>query len=188
MIEQVVNRVLRLDPETLRRLGELTGKTVRLDLGAGEGALTFFVSPSADGLRFHRRHEGVADVTLRGTIPLFARLLRTGIAVGELQISGDIELGSRFKRILEDVELDFEEPLSRLVGDVAAHEIGRGARDFVAWGKRAADSFARDIAEYLQEESRVLASRTRVDAFLRAVDTLRADADRLQQRLDRLKR
>jgi ubiquinone biosynthesis protein UbiJ len=188
LLTGVANRLLRLDPETLRRLGEMEGKVIRLDLGEAERVLTLFVFPSAQGLRFEREHDGAPHVTLRGAVPVFARLARTGIAAGELQISGDIDLGSRFRRILEEIELDWEEPLSRVVGDIAAHRIGQAARSFVAWGRDAAKHVARDTAEYLQEESRVLASRMRVDEFLKAVDDLRLDADRLQKRLEQLER
>jgi ubiquinone biosynthesis protein UbiJ len=184
-VERSVNRVLRLDPETLRRFGEIEGKTICIDLG-GEPAFTLFVTPAADGLRLRRAHDGAPDVTLRGSIPVFARLARTGIAVGELQISGDIELGSQFKRILEDIDPDFEEPLARVVGDVAAHQIARAARAGIRWGRHAVSTLAQDTAEYLQEESRILAPQVRVDEFMQAVDRLRADADRLQKRLEQL--
>ena len=43
-----------------------------------------------------------------------------------------------------------------------------------------------DLREYLQEESRLLAPRPQVEGFLRAVDGLRADTDRLEKRLERL--
>jgi ubiquinone biosynthesis protein UbiJ len=186
--ENTINRILRLDPETLRRLGELDGKTIRLDLGTATQALTLFVTPAADGLRVRRAFEGAPDVTLRGDIPVFARLARTGIAAGELQISGNIELGTRFKRILEDVQPDWEEPLARLVGDVAAHQIGRALRGAAAWGNDAARRLAQDSVEYLQEESRVLAPRVRVEEFMQSVDRLRADVDRMQKRIEQLQR
>lgn len=185
VLESAINRVLRLDAHSLRRLGELEGKTIRVDLD-GEPPLTLFVFPSGAGLRLRRRHEHGADVTLRGSLPLLARLARTGIAAGELQISGDVELGSRFKRILEDIDPDFEEPLARVLGDPAAHALGRAARGAFDWGRHAAQALARDVTEYLQEESRVLAPRARVEEFMRAVDRLRADADRLEQRVQRL--
>jgi ubiquinone biosynthesis protein UbiJ len=188
MVEQAINRVLRLDPETLRRLGELDGKTIRLDLGTAAQALTLFVTPGVDGLRLRRAFDGAPDVTLRGDIPVFARLARTGIAAGELQISGDIDLGTRFKRILEGVQPDWEEPLARVVGDVAAHQIGRIVRRVVGWGNDAARSLSQDTVEYLQEESRLLAPRVRVEEFLRAVDRLRADTDRLQKRIEQQER
>jgi ubiquinone biosynthesis accessory factor UbiJ len=188
LVSGVASRMLQLDSETLRRLGEMEGKIIRLDLGEAERALTIYVLPSAQGLRFAREHDGAPHVTLRGTIPVFARLARTGIAAGELQISGDIDLGSRFKRILESVDLDWEEPLSRVLGDVVAHRIGETARSVFGWSRRAVDHLARDTVEYFQEESRLLAPRVRVEEFLEAVDTLRLDADRLQQRLERLER
>lgn len=184
----VANRVLRLDPETLQRLGEMEGKVIRLDLGDAERALTIFVLPSAQGLRFAREHDGAPHVTLRGDIPVFARLARTGIAVGELQISGDIELGSRFRRVLENIDPDWEEPLARVLGDVVAHRVGQTVRSAFGWGRRATRDIARDTVEYFQEESRLLASRVGVEEFLKAVDSLRSDADRLQKRLEQLER
>lgn len=188
LIERAVNRVLRLDPETLRRLGELDGKTIRLDLGGGVQSLTLFVTPGADGVRLRREHDGAPDVTLRGDIPVFARLARTGIAAGELQISGDIDLGTRFKRIFEGLDPDWEEPLARVIGDVAAHQVGRLARGMAAWGRDVVRSVARDTTEYLQEESRVLAPRARVDEFLRSVDRMRTDVERMHKRVEQLQR
>jgi ubiquinone biosynthesis protein UbiJ len=43
-----------------------------------------------------------------------------------------------------------------------------------------------DVSEYLQEESRLLPTRHEVEAYLNAVDALRASADRLEQRVARL--
>lgn len=188
MLDAAVNRVLRLDPETLRRLGELEGKVILLDLGTAAAPFSLYVEPSSRGLHLRRESVRAPDVTLRGTIPVFARLARTGIVAGELQISGDIDLGSRFKRVLEDIDLDWEEPLARVVGDVAAHQIGRAARAARSWGEHAVRTLAQDGAEYFQEESRLLAPRTRVEEFLRAVDKLRSDTDRLGKRLEQLER
>jgi len=187
-VQQAANRLLRLDPETLRRFGELEGKIILLDLGTPAAPFSIYVEPSAQGLKLSRTSERAADVTMRGTIPVFARLARTGIVAGELQISGDIDLGSRFKRILEGIELDWEEPLARAVGDVAAHQIGRAARAAWSWGEHATRTLAKDTAEYFQEESRLLAPRVRVEEFLQAVDKLRHDAERLGKRLEQLER
>jgi ubiquinone biosynthesis protein UbiJ len=202
VLEELVNRVLRLDPQALRRLGELDGRTVCLRVTLGDGdaqggaspgaPVTLYMAPSESGLRLLAGHEA-PDVTITGSVPLFARLLfgdeapkpRAGRA---LQISGDIELGQRFQRILQTLDPDWEEQAARLVGDVAAHQLGRAVRALRAWGRQTAQTLGQDVTEYLQEESRVLAKRARVAAFLRAVDTLRADADRMQKRLERLER
>jgi ubiquinone biosynthesis protein UbiJ len=191
LLEELVNRLLRLDPEALRRLGEIDGKTVCLRVAVGSGEpVTLYMAPSESGLRLLTDH-GDPDVTIAGNVPLFARLLIGDNApnpssASALQISGDIELGQRFQRILRSIDPDWEEQTSRLVGDVAAHQFGRAARALRAWGRHAVQTLGQDVTEYLQEESRALAKRARVDAFMRDVDTLRADLDRLQNRLERL--
>jgi ubiquinone biosynthesis protein UbiJ len=158
-----------------------------LDLGEGSSITSWFIEPSAQGFRLHRRSEREPDVTLGGNLADFIRLARTGVAVGDLKISGDVELGSRFKSVLAQVDLDWEEPIARVVGDVAAHQIGRAIRGVGKWGAYAARSIGMNTAEYLQEELRVLAPRGRIETFLRAVDQLRLDADRLDVRLQKLK-
>ncbi len=42
------------------------------------------------------------------------------------------------------------------------------------------------MAEYLQEESRVLVNKTELEEFLRGVDAVRETADRIEARLARL--
>ena len=180
---------LRLDPETLKRLGELQGRVVRLvflDLGA-----SLYVLPTEAGLLVRDHHEGVADVTLSGNLPAFARLglgAQPGLFFsGALAIDGDVELGQRFQRVLEGVTIDWEEQLSRVLGDVAAHGIGNLVRDAVAWQRRTLSTLGQDLTEYLQEERRDLPPRLRVDDYMREVDELRADCDRLARRVARLR-
>jgi len=188
IMEDLGNRLLRLDPETLARLGELHGKVIRIDLVGP--SKTLYILPSAAGLRLLTVHDAAPDVTLRGELAVFARLAYGAGATaraGELQISGDIELGQRFQQVLRAIDIDWEEHLSHLVGDVLAHQLGRVARGARAWQAQAVNTMGMDVTEYLQEESRVLPTRREVEVFLDAVDVLRARADRLEQRVERLR-
>lgn len=189
VLEDAVNRLLRLDPDTLARLGEFDGKCIGLQLAGDDRDAAFFLFPSAGGFRIRTRHDTAPDVTIRGDLPVFTRLVfgdSTTRRAGELQISGDIELGQRFQRVLKSLDIDWEEHSARLVGDVAAHQLGRTARGLRAWARSSRGYLEQDLREYLQEESRLLVRREAVDRFLGAVDTLRADADRFEQRLTRL--
>ena len=190
LLADVGNRVLRLDPATLAGLGALHGRVVCLTFT--DLATSVYLQPSESGLRVLSAYEGVADVTLRGRLPAFARLslgAQPGLFFsGELAISGDVELGHRFQRVLEGLDIDWEEQLSRVVGDVAAHAIGNVVRDARAWGRQAGSTFGQDVAEYFIHERRDLPARPAVESFLQAVDTLRADVDRLTQRIARLQR
>ena len=189
-LSSAVSAFLRLDPETLARLGELQGRVVRLvflDLG-----VSLYLLPTEAGLLLRDHHEGEADVTLSGNLPAFARLglgAQPGLFFsGTLAIDGDVELGQRFQDVLQGVTIDWEEQLSRALGDVAAHSIGNLVRDARAWQQRTLSTIGQDLTEYLQEERRDLPPRHRVDDYMREVDELRADCDRLARRVARLQR
>ena len=67
-------------------------------------------------------------------------------------------------------------------------QVARFAREFGTWLKRTRRVAAENLAEYWQEESRDLPSRTEADEFLQGVDQVREAADRLEARINRLQR
>jgi ubiquinone biosynthesis protein UbiJ len=97
-----------------------------------------------------------------------------------------MDTGRAFKSLLDNLDIDWEEQLSRVVGDVAAHQVGNVVRSAMAWGKQALDTLGRDAAEYFQEESEDLVRPAEVSEFLDQVDVLRDDAERLAARVNRL--
>jgi ubiquinone biosynthesis protein UbiJ len=187
-LEITLNRYLSLDPETLSRLAGMTGKLIAVELrGVG---ITLYMAPHSGGIQLLREFDGSADAVISGT-PL--ALARVGIGeergllfAGEVQISGDVTLGQRFESVLRELDIDWEEQLSHLVGDAAAHQVGNLVRDALQWGAKSVDTLGRDLTEYLQEESRQLPQRDEVNKFLAAVDVLRNDVERLDARVKRL--
>jgi ubiquinone biosynthesis protein UbiJ len=105
---------------------------------------------------------------------------------GGVRIEGDAEVAQHFRELLAEAQPDFEEELSRVIGDVAARQVANFARGLLDWGRKASGSFAGSVAEFLQEEGRDLPTRTEVDEFLAGVDRVRDDAERLEARLARL--
>jgi ubiquinone biosynthesis protein UbiJ len=136
-------------------------------------------------------YRGTPDAVISGAPWSLARVAyggdRGALFAGEVEIRGDVTVGQRFEAILRGIDIDWEEQLSRLVGDVAAHQVGKLVRDTMAWGAKSAETLGRDVSEYLQEESRHLPQRDEVDAFLTAVDDLRNDVERLGARIRRLR-
>ncbi|MBI3545030.1 MAG: SCP2 sterol-binding domain-containing protein [Gammaproteobacteria bacterium] len=191
LIEASVNRVLRLDPDTLQRLAPLTGKVIHLRL-TGAPAVEIFVLPSATGLQIVDHHSTEPDVTLAGDIPIFGRLMLRPVlpdiaAAGELKISGDIELGSQFQQIMKNIDIDWEEQTARVAGDVMAHQLGNTLRGLRQWSQQAWRTVGDNTVEYWQEESRALPTRFRVDAWRESVQTLQNQTDSLAQRIERLR-
>jgi len=105
------------------------------------------------------------------------------IRSGGIRVSGDAETAQAFQQLFAAARPDFEEELSRLTGDAAAHHLAGLARSAFAFGQRAFDTFARNTAEYLTEESRDLPARPEVETLLAGIDRLREDVDRFEARL-----
>lgn len=128
-----------------------------------------------------------ASATLSGTPLSFMQLAgatpEAALRTGAVHIEGDAEVAQAFSELLKAARPDLEEELSRVVGDVAAHQIGNVARSVLAFGRRASDTFTQNVAEYLQEEGRDLPTRIEADEFIVGVDKLRDDAERLEARL-----
>jgi ubiquinone biosynthesis protein UbiJ len=188
LLEGAINTALALDPETLARLGRLEGKVIAVELeGAG---VTLFLLPDGRGFRLMGHYEGEPDTRLRGTPLALLRLNGgkpgEGLFSGAVKIEGDVELGQRVQRILGGLDIDWEEHLSRLTGDVVAHQIGNAVRGLLRWSEQAAASLGRGFADHVQEERRDLPPRWEVEEFLAGVDELRSAVDRLEARLRRL--
>jgi len=187
-LETALNYYLRLDPETLERLGCLQGKVIAIELRGPD--VTFYALPGRYGLRLRSHWEDEVDTTISGT-PLAMTRLGLGdssrtLFSGDVTITGDVEAGQQFKRILDGMEIDWEEQLSRFTGDLIAHRTGDLVRDGLHWGRRVLESLREDIGEYLQEESRILPARVEVGHFMDEVDRLRDDVARLEARVRRL--
>ena len=184
-LESVCNRALRMDPEALAAVEALTGKIVALELAPA--SLTLYLIPGPGGLQLAGTCPGEPDTRIRGTPLAFVHLgLSHGVADGDVEISGDVALGRQLRAILGHLDLDWEEPLARLTGDLLAHQVGNAARTAADWGRRSTDTLARDLSEYLHYEVGQVPPRREVEGFLDAVDRLRADAGHLETRVTSL--
>ena len=188
-LEQALNAALALDPKTGERLARLQGKLIAVEL-RGTG-ITLTLQPTSEGkLRLMGDYDGDVDTTLRGApfALLHMGIGRTGEGMfsGEVEIDGDVNLGQQIQRVFEKLDIDWEEHISRLTGDIVAHQIGNSMRGLFAWGQRTADHLGKDVADYLQEENDTLPVDWEVDEFIQGVDTLRSDVDRIEARVKRL--
>jgi len=167
------------------RLAEHAGKQIRIDLVLT--AVT--VRIDAHGYAEAAEPDSTPDLVVVLTPAAAAKWL-TDREAGwrDARIEGDIELAAAVSHVMANLRWDYEEDLSRVVGDVAAHRIARGARQLSAWPAEAAESLARGVAEYLSEERHALATPLAVEEFTDEVDDLRDAVERLDKRIDRLAR
>jgi ubiquinone biosynthesis protein UbiJ len=184
-LESVLNRNIAASSTARSLCRRLQGKVLALHV---EGLpLSLYFMSQGETMQLDTRHDTPADATLSGTPLSFLRLAgpkpESAIRVGAVHIQGDAEIAQAFSELLTHARPDFEEELSRVVGDVAAHQIGNLARTAFGLARRAGDTLAQNVAEFLQEEGRDVPSRTEAEEFVAGVDALRDDVDRLEARL-----
>lgn len=184
-LESLLNRNLAASSAARVLCKRLEGKVLALHI---DGApLSIYFTSQGERVSLATDHAGDADATLSGTPLSLLRLAGSApelaLRGGAVHIQGDAEVAQSFSELLKHTRPDLEEELSRVIGDVASHQIGNAARAALGFARRASDTLAQNIAEYLQEEGRDNPSRTEAEEFLRAVDTLRDDVDRLEARL-----
>lgn len=186
-LETALNLVLRLDPEARSRLGALSGQVIAIEpIGMG---MIFYLLPESAGVAVMDRCEAEPSVRIRVTpAALFRQWRGRRAARGEIAIEGDVGVGREFQALLARLDIDWEEQLSRVVGDMAARRLGGLWHDLRAWSGWVGDVLSRDGGEYVQQELRLLPPRQSIEQFLNAVDLLREDADRLAARVERLRR
>lgn len=185
-ISIAINRYLQLDPEAWQQLPNFAGKTVALEDPITHIKL-FFVF-TVDGIEVKKDFAGVVDTTIVGTplslIKFYAQLGQAAQLVkSDVKITGDTYLGEQLRDWLNAMVIDWEDPLSKVVGDVAAHEVVTSVKGLLSWGKNTLTSFQQNITEYLQEEGRYLPTGFELQEFYDDVDVVRDDVERLAARI-----
>ena len=189
-LETALNTALRMDPVAFGKLDRFSGKVIAIELQGLE--LTLYLLPGADGISLMSQYDAEADTVLSGT-PLAMAKMALGpdaskvLFAGEVTIRGDIETGQAFKRLLDGLDIDWEEQLARYTGDIAAHKLGDLFRATTQWGRQALEILGQDATEYFQQEGQDLPVPAAVQQFMHEVDVLRDDTARLEARLTRLR-
>ena len=164
------------------RLAPFAGKTLRLTLPPLQ--LDFVVD--GDGFLAETANSEPFDVAI--DLPAAPLLALRGVeaATRDARISGSADFADALGFVLRNLRWDFEEDLSKGVGDIAAHRIAKQLRTLGAWQQDATQRLGENLVEYLTEEQPTLVRPTEVRAFGKSVEQLREDVDRLEQRLARL--
>lgn len=189
ILEVAINNYLSLDPEISEQLSSMHGASIGFDL-TGTAILIYFI-PSQNGqIQLLSQIEGEADCLIKGS-PF--SLLRSSkdenaqqVFSGDVEIIGNSSLAQQFTHILKQIDVDWEEQLSKITGDVIAHQIGNVFRNADSWLMRFNQTSKANMQEYLQEEARLLPGIYELENFYHDVDQLRDDTERLAARIARL--
>ncbi|MDH3694344.1 MAG: SCP2 sterol-binding domain-containing protein [Gammaproteobacteria bacterium] len=189
LLQSAGNRLLQLDPGFMRKLNNLHGKVICIEFDGVYKKV--YLLPNEDGIEFESEIDRPVDVTIKGSPVAFVASAIQNTNESDfdklgLHVSGDMELAQDVSVLFQQLEIDWEEQLSRVTGDFPARKIGNLFRHFSQWRQQATNDLAQNMGEYLQQERRDLATQSRVEKFVENVDDLRADVDRMTQRVQKL--
>jgi ubiquinone biosynthesis protein UbiJ len=189
-IAEVLNRNIAETTPARELATQLDGKTVAIRVR--DTALAMYFVFDQDTVTLATEFDADPDVVITGSLVTLARMAggagAQAIRDGDIDLTGDAATAQRFQTLLDHAKPDVEEELSRVIGDVAAHQLAEFARGVGNWVRDARSTMGDNIREYLQEESRDLPSRYEVEIFGQQVGELRDDVERIAARLKRLER
>lgn len=188
-VEASVNKALEYDPATQNAIGELAGKVLAVECTLP--AMTFYVIHSDRDISLMSQYEGEPDTTLRGSALSLASLAtdgqdRVSFFDTGVEVRGNHDLLRQIKKILKNLDVDWEAALAQLIGDVPAHLVGEAIRTSADWQQQMAERTATAATEFSQEEIRLTPSQNEMDLFETEVKHLSNDVDRLAARMNKL--
>jgi len=190
-LEQALNRVLALDPDTQAAIAKLDQRRIQLALEAP--AIALEISVESNQLRVGPVQDSEADLGIRSTIsgalsqlPFFRS--SNAAPVGKVRINGDAELARQLQALAKNFDPDWDKPFADAFGVIIGPQIAKTLREAFKQGASFAKKFSQDGVDYLTEESRDVVSGAEQTAFNEDVDDLRDRAERILARFKKLEK
>jgi len=185
--EQLINRALAYDPGSRIALAQLEPQVLAVALSAPE--LTIYIAPAEEGIRLMGHWEGDITTRVQGSLPALAMLARSeriNLKDSGVQIAGSTGFLADLQKILKNLDIDWEEMLSQVFGDIVGHQGAQAIRGQMNWVRDRGANLQRLLGEFLTEELRASPGKAEQAFFSAEVDQLALDLDRVQARLDAL--
>ena len=189
-LAKAINQGANASPAIREVLDQFDGKSIRFELT--DFNYQFVLRVENQTVLIDSESDIPEDVVVQTTLPVLVKLLAQGkpdpTILQEVKIVGDVHLIQQFYQIFTNLEFDWEDELSKRIGDIPARQAGNLFR----WGKAQASDFRETLRERAREtlvdEHYLVPDHRRIETFLNDVDSLQANIDRLEKRVERLER
>ncbi len=180
-----INKALETDPATLAKIGELAGTIYRIECVVPPITCSF--SLEKQGLQLVDNQQS-PDICLRGTATALVRLVISsadpnGSANTQgVELSGDAGALLQLSRALANLEIDWEELLSRLIGDVPARAVTELSTQAKIYQAQFAKTQQQNLRAFAHRRMSLI-SRSELDAVAQRTRELQYRLDRFEARL-----
>jgi ubiquinone biosynthesis protein UbiJ len=194
-VEKILNAIVARDPHIAKQFLAFDSKCI--EIISRQPSLTLSLRFEDGTIRLSAIDSetlGIeADATISGKAETLLGLVgqksdRRPLANAELDISGDATLVQDLQMTIESLDIDWQDYLAPILGDVLSNELGEVERSAKGWGQSAGSSMRRNVRDYLSEEARLVPTALEVDSFSNRLDHLRLGIDRLEAKTELLQR
>ncbi|KTC68816.1 SCP-2 sterol transfer family protein [Legionella birminghamensis] len=192
VLQQAINLALSLDDSMPGKIAQLDGKVIEIFIDTL--GIKFFIQFNGQRLRLLDHYEEKPDTMIHSSplglirLSLLPASKARSLFNDKIRISGDIELGEKVKKLFDELDIDWEGHLARFTGDVIAYQLGSFLRQGKDLKNRMEDSLRSNLNDYLHEEARLFPPREEVNDFFHDIDQLNLAVERLQAKLNLLKK
>jgi ubiquinone biosynthesis protein UbiJ len=197
--ESLINRCISLDQKLCEDLAEHSGKVLEIEVELPALNVFVFFNESSVRLSFVNDNAGVAsdsqvstgsgpDGKISGSASALLGVLLTPdsnrpLVNRNISVSGDSEFIQEIQLLFTNMDIDWQEPLSKLIGDIPTHGIDQLFSKLRAFTRDSTRVVSENIDEYLHEEIRLVPPLNQVEMFDQDLDKLKLRLDRLNARL-----
>lgn len=183
LLTRLLNHLINQNVWAKDQLQPFGGKTVKFTIPPFSAHLTVL----EDGGLAIAGESSTADASITVPPSVALRLLANDDAASTLAtLEGDTELAATLAKVLRGMSWEYEEDLSKVIGDIPAHQLAEFGRKASHEIRSQSLNLMQMLVEYWQEEQPMLAKKHHVEAFNQKVDTLREDTERLEKRIEKL--
>ena len=187
-LESLINSALKLDPGSQQKLAQFDGHVFHWHCTSPQLDLYFI---PGNPVQLCGYFEGPVDTELKGTAQEFIKLATAedpanALINGNLELHGNSQALIELQKIGNQLDIDWETPITDLFGDVLGHAMSQGIREITQFGWQLLKGLKRQGEDYLFEEANLTPAQWEGEKFHHQVDQLKQRTERLQAKLNRL--
>jgi ubiquinone biosynthesis protein UbiJ len=177
---------MRLDPNLDGIIGPLANKVIEININDFRN-IKLYLLFCDNLLEITSSKPENINLTISGPLMDFVAMAikkqNLNFRETEIVIQGSLSTAEDLQQLIIELDIDWEEELSKYTGDVIAHQALYLIKQLKQYQATSSILLEEMISEYLQEESGLLPNHDEINGFMQAVDELRLQVDRLEAKV-----
>ena len=184
--EELLNRVLAKAPHLQSQLVKFAGKSLQINVHPPSIMVTALLEKGR--IRLLSTEAELLDIQITASITgnvgqllplILEKRDNRPLSNPALAITGDASFIQELHASLSSLDIDWEDYLAPLLGNLITNELSHISNDIRNWSKQASVNMRRNVNEYLTEEERIFPKKEQLDDFSEELDYLKIRIDRI---------